>query len=84
LNSLANVSEKKIHQLDENLDSLETLISIFESKLESLPEEHFENLPETAEGTAALPMTELAAPVQYLAAVDNALNAAGANPKLAT
>ena len=31
----------------------------------------------------ALPMTEtLAQPVKYLEAVDNALNAAGANPKI--
>ena len=30
LNGLANVSEKKIHDIDENLDTLETIISIME------------------------------------------------------
>ena len=84
LNSLANVSERKIHEIDENLDTLETIIAIFEDKLDSLPEELFEGGPEVPEGDgAALPMTEtIAQPVKYLEIVDNALNAAGANPKI--
>jgi len=43
------VSEKKIHNIDESLDSLETLISIFEQKLASLPDECFEQMPEITE-----------------------------------
>ena len=46
LNAFANVSEDKIHAIDEKLDQLETEISIIESKLESLPEEIFEHLPD--------------------------------------
>jgi hypothetical protein len=45
LNSFSNVSERKIHQVDEKLDKLETLIAIFEAKLDSLPDEHFEHEP---------------------------------------
>ena len=46
LNSFANVTEDKIHSIDEKLDQLETEISIIESKLDSLPEEIFEHLPD--------------------------------------
>ena len=45
LNSFANVSEKKIHDLDEKLDTLETAIAIFEAKMNSLPQEAFEHPP---------------------------------------
>ena len=85
LNALSNVAEKKIHDIDENLDKIETIVSIFEEKMDSLPEEYFDNIPvtESQDGVSALPMTEtLAQPVRYLEAVDNALNAAGANPKM--
>ena len=34
-----------MHGVDERLDDLETLISIFEAKLDSLPPEVFENVP---------------------------------------
>ena len=86
LNALANVSERKIHQIDESLDHIETIVNIFEQKMDSLPEEYFENQPVVnveGEAATALPMTEtLAQPVKFLEAVDNALNAAGANPKI--
>ena len=39
------MSEGKIHQIDEKLDKLETLIAIFEAKMDSLPEEAFEHPP---------------------------------------
>lgn len=45
LNAFTNVSEQKIHQVDESLDRLETIVAIFEAKLESLPEELFDALP---------------------------------------
>jgi hypothetical protein len=45
LNSFSAVSENKIHQIDEKLDRLETLIAIFEAKMASLPDEHFEHPP---------------------------------------
>lgn len=45
LNSLANVAEKKIHAIDENLDALETVLCIFEDKLDSIPDEYFESKP---------------------------------------
>ena len=34
-----------MHDVDENLDELETLIAIFEAKLESLPPEVFSDVP---------------------------------------
>ena len=37
LNAFSNVAENKIHDVDEKLDELETVISIFEAKLDSLP-----------------------------------------------
>lgn len=45
LNQFGNVSEKKIHDVDEKLDDLEALIAIFEAKMESLPPEAFEHPP---------------------------------------
>jgi hypothetical protein len=35
----------KLHDVDERLDELETLISIFEKKLDSLPPEVFTDMP---------------------------------------
>jgi hypothetical protein len=37
--------EMKVHDVDERLDELETLISIFEQKLDSLPPEVFSDMP---------------------------------------
>lgn len=37
LNAFSNQADMKIHDIDEKLDELETVISIFESKLDSLP-----------------------------------------------
>ena len=45
LNAFSHVSEKKIHDVDEKLDRLETMIALFEAKMESLPEEAFEHEP---------------------------------------
>mmetsp|Transcript_13593 Transcript_13593/g.21247 ORF Transcript_13593/g.21247 Transcript_13593/m.21247 type:complete len:86 (-) Transcript_13593:629-886(-) len=45
LNSFSNVSEQKIHDIDEKLDRLETLVCLFEAKLDSLPEEAFNHPP---------------------------------------
>lgn len=45
LNSFSNVAEGKIHQMDEKLDELETLIAIVESKLDSLPDDAFLHPP---------------------------------------
>jgi hypothetical protein len=39
------VIETKLHDADEKLDELETIISIFESKLDSLPSELFSDVP---------------------------------------
>lgn len=81
LNSFSNVTEQKIHDVDEKLDKLETLISLFEQKLDSLPEECFEAAPEgEAVNTQSLPMTQQMNPV--LAPTENPLMAAGANPKM--
>lgn len=49
LNAFSNVSEKKIHDIDEKLDELESLIAIFESKMDSLPEEAFMHQPSQVE-----------------------------------
>ena len=49
LNSFSNVADTKIHDIDEKLDELETVISIFEQKLDSLPEEAFLWEPEENE-----------------------------------
>ena len=35
----------KMHDVDEKLDEIETLISIFEQKLDSLPFEIFSDMP---------------------------------------
>jgi len=40
------VVETKMHDVDERLDELETIISIFEQKLDSLPPEIFSNMPQ--------------------------------------
>lgn len=36
----------KLHDVDERLDELDTLISIFEQKLDSLPPDVFAELPQ--------------------------------------
>lgn len=46
LNSFSQVIETKIHDVDEKLDELETIITIFEQKLDSLPPEFFTDMPE--------------------------------------
>eukprot|EP00347_Sterkiella_histriomuscorum_P024070 403332406 len=46
LNSFSQVVETKMHEVDERLDELETIISIFESKLDSLPPEIFSDMPQ--------------------------------------
>ena len=92
LNSFSNVADTKIHDIDEKLDELETVISIFEQKLDSLPEEAFLWEPEENEDeegieglaqnpAAALAATETMQQPQYLAPTENALIAAGSNPK---
>lgn len=65
LNAFSNVSEKKIHDVDEKLDRLETMIALFEAKMESLPEEHFEHeAPEDGEEEIeGLGQTAAAAPL---------------------
>jgi hypothetical protein len=35
-----------MHDVDERLDELETIISIFEQKLDSLPQDIFSEMPE--------------------------------------
>jgi hypothetical protein len=37
--------EIKLHDVDEKLDELETIISLFEAKLDSLPPEVFSDVP---------------------------------------
>jgi hypothetical protein len=37
--------ETKLHNIDEKLDELETIIALFETKLDSLPSEIFTDLP---------------------------------------
>lgn len=46
--SFSQVSETKLHEVDEKLDEIEQILSLYEAKLESVPEEYFENLPEVA------------------------------------
>jgi hypothetical protein len=45
LNSFSQVAESKLHLVDEKLDEIETIISLYEAKMESMPEEFFDNLP---------------------------------------
>ena len=90
LNQFGNVSEKKIHNVDEKLDELEALIMIFEAKMESIPEEAFNHPPmeEAEEGldedfgqnNGGLAMTD-GIVKQNIAMTENALAYAGANPK---
>ena len=35
-----------MHNIDEKLDDLESLLSLFESKLDSLPEEMLQDIPD--------------------------------------
>ena len=46
LNSFSQVAEDKLGQIDEKLDAIEQILSLYEAKLDSVPEEFFENLPE--------------------------------------
>lgn len=41
--------EIKLHDVDEKLDELETIISLFESKLDSLPPEVFSDVPQQSQ-----------------------------------
>ena len=54
------MAEMKLHDVDEKLDEIETLISIFEQKLDSLPPEVFSELPqvENLPNQAPLALTE--------------------------
>mmetsp|Transcript_1474 Transcript_1474/g.2593 ORF Transcript_1474/g.2593 Transcript_1474/m.2593 type:complete len:145 (-) Transcript_1474:105-539(-) len=95
LNSFSNVADKKIHDIDEKLDRLETLIQIFETKMGSLPPEAFEHEPPPVEEAEEdedgqenpqqnlpnLALTDNLNPTNYLAHTDNALNAVDSNPK---
>jgi len=35
-----------LHQVDEKLDEIEQIMALYEAKLESVPDEYFEDLPE--------------------------------------
>lgn len=39
------MTEKKVHDIDEKLDELETLVALYEAKMDSLPEEAFNHPP---------------------------------------
>ena len=39
------MAETKLHDVDERLDEIEQILSLYEAKLESVPEEYFEDLP---------------------------------------
>ncbi len=51
----------KLHDVDERLDELETLVTIFEQKLDSLPPEVFSDMPPVV---ASLPNQEKLAPTE--------------------
>ena len=39
------MAESKLHLVDEKLDEIETIIALYEAKMEGMPEEFFDNLP---------------------------------------
>ena len=39
------VAETKLHKVDERLDEIEQILSLYEAKLESVPADYFEDLP---------------------------------------
>ena len=45
LNAFTQVAETKLHDVDERLDEIEQILSLYEAKLESVPEDYFEDLP---------------------------------------
>lgn len=49
--------DMKMHDVDEKLDELETLISIFEQKLDSLPPEVFSDMPQIEALPSSTPLT---------------------------
>ncbi len=48
--------ETKLHDVDEKLDELETIISLFEAKLDSLPPEVFSDIPQQEQILDKAPM----------------------------
>ena len=48
LNAFTQVAETKLHDVDEKLDEIEQVLSLYEAKLESVPEDYFEDLPVVA------------------------------------
>jgi Subunit CCDC53 of WASH complex len=39
------VAEDKLNEVDDKLDKIEQILSLFEAKLDSVPEEFFDDLP---------------------------------------
>lgn len=46
LNTFSQVAEGKLHAVDDKLDEIEQILSLYEAKLDSVPEEYYEDLPE--------------------------------------
>ena len=46
LNNFSQVSETKLNEVDDKLDKIEQILALYEAKLDSVPEEFFEDLPE--------------------------------------
>ena len=82
LNSFANVTEQKIHGIDEKLDELEAVIALFEAKFNSLPPEAFEHEAKEQETSLGLagpaPVAATASVAKPVQLTDNPLIAAGA------
>ena len=41
LNTFSQVAEGKLYQIDDKLDEIEQILSLYEAKLDSVPEEYF-------------------------------------------
>ena len=39
------MTEAKLHDVDDNLDKIEQILALYEAKLDSVPEEYFEDCP---------------------------------------
>lgn len=46
LNTFSQVAETKLNDVDDKLDQIEQILSLFEAKLDSVPEEFFDDLPD--------------------------------------
>ena len=46
LNTFSQVAESKLYAVDDKLDEIEQILSLYEAKLDSVPEEYFEDVPE--------------------------------------